>query len=193
MCRVLMPFLSLPSSRTQTDRSRDAGGLWAAKGRSTVCCVSALTGLIRKTLQTATDTAGEGRADAAGDKTRQRPPPLHCFSAVSSFVCSLGQPSQQISVPACDPDRTGCRSVLLNDGLTSWSRRLTSVGELWSVSAMTPHKAFTCKTGAPGAGPLNWQMFSCIMSKPRRTTLFYSITLLSLKQKDWRFTPVFTF
>lgn len=94
-----MPFLSLPSSRTQTDRSRDAGGLWAAKGRSTVCCVSALTGLIRKTLQTATDTAGEGRADAAGDKTRQRPPApplllsgflicLLTWSAITADLCA---------------------------------------------------------------------------------------------------------
>lgn len=70
------------------------------EGFSTVCCVSPLTGLIRTTAQTATDTAGEERADAAGDKPRHGPPLL----IISSFVCSLGQPSQPISTPACDLD-----------------------------------------------------------------------------------------
>ncbi len=77
----MMCFLSCPPA--QTDRSWDASGLWAVQGFSAVCCVSALTGLIKTMPQTARDTAGEGTADAAGDKKRQAPhfSPLSHLSA----------------------------------------------------------------------------------------------------------------
>lgn len=64
-----MWFLSCPPA--QTDRSGDASGLWAVQGCCTVCYVSALTGLIRRTAQT--QQGRGGLMLLLGDKTRQAP------------------------------------------------------------------------------------------------------------------------
>ena len=80
------PFLFPPA---QTDRSWDASGLCGrARGFSTVCCVSPLTGLIRTT---ATDShghsrGGEGRCCRRQAKTR--PPTSHHF-----LICLLTWPA----------------------------------------------------------------------------------------------------
>lgn len=91
----LHPLSTLPA---QTDRSCDTSGLRATRGCSTVCCVSALTGLIRSAAQT--QQGRGGLMLLLADKTRRTLPSPSLPLVISSFVCSLGQPSQLISTAA---------------------------------------------------------------------------------------------
>lgn len=157
----------------KTDRSSNTLRLRAMQYCSAVCCVSVLSGPIRKTQQMTTDTAGEGRWCWRQDKTAF-PSPFPLL-IISSLVCSLGQPSKQIAMLTHKGWYEICS---LNDCLTSWSRHLTFVGPRWQTKSLVrinPHKTLMYLTGATG---LSYEALLCSFQRlcPGQCTSYGTIS-----------------